>query len=411
MTVIFLLMGIILIICSMKIHKTWINPFTVLCMPYVFVVAMNKIYGENKGFYSIGENTLLIIGLGLISFFIGTMIISVRHSTSYSHTVLSDNSEPLYNYRIDAMANYSIFILVLGYIKLGSIVYTQGIYGLTQEGTLVAGLFGHLLFTIYPLQPLLLLYWLKNKKDVKFGMVVLFTALLLSASFVKYHIICFFVMCYLFLVLTVRKYFKKATVTLLVGVVALFIINYVVGFVSQNILNQVSRSFYSDHLWKYVAGAVINGDAFHDGVMGGNATVGYKLMTFLFALPNMFIQALTGNRLFPREGLRMISVSRIGEYSNVTDAISYMYPITGGFGQVIAFVIYYVILGLLMEMIFTYGVAKTEKLHISIATIFSFFLFFSFFGTFYINEMPWEIAIYSVVVVQLFSKNIRFRFR
>ena len=64
-----------------------------------------------------------------------------------------------------------------------------------------------------------------------------------------------------------------------------------------------------------------------------------------------------------------------------------------------------------MEMIFTYGVAKTEKLHISIATIFSFFLFFSFFGTFYINEMPWEIAIYSVVVVQLFSKNIRFRFR
>lgn len=410
MTVIFLIIGIALIFFSMKLHKTWINPFTVLCAPYIFVVGLNKIYGENNGFYAIGENALFIIGLGLISFFIGTMIISVRYSTSYAHFVFSDNSELIYNYRIDAMAKYSIFVLLLGYIKLGSIVYTQGIYGLSQEGTLVAGIVGHLLFTIYPLQPMLLLYWLKNKKEVKYGIIVVLTILLLFASFVKYHIICFCVMCYLFLVLTVRKYFKKATITLLVGVVALFIINYVAGFVAQNILNQVSRFFYMDHLWKYVAGAVINGDPFHKGIMGGDATVGYKMMSFIFAFPNMFIQALTGDRLFPREGLRLIPVSTIGEYSNVTDAISYMYPISGGASQVIAFVAYFLILGIVMEMIFTYGVARTENLHISIATIFSFFLFFSFFGTFYINEMPWEIAIYSVVIVKLFSNKIRFRF-
>ena len=405
----FAIFGLLFIYASRELHNTFINPFTVLCAPYMFVVVLNKILGERIGFYQIGNKTLFVIGGGLFSFFVGTLIASANSSKNLKNYVFADNSYKINSYNLKAMLYYSLFVTIVGLLKAVLIIRTMGFSGLTREGTLIAGLVGHLLFTAYPLQPFLLYYWLKNKEKVLYILAFVLFLLILFCSFVKYHIIGMIVICYLFVVITERKYLKTGAILLIAIVVAFFILNYVIDFISNNVYHQVHSSFYLFHLWKYLTGAVINGDLYYAGTLGGVASTGYKLMTFIMALPNMFIYAIIGKKLFPYESIRMTSVSYIGEESNVIDAISYMYSSKTGVVGVIGFLIVFVVFGIIMELLFLKNIFKENNLQIFISTLFAFFLFFSFFGTFYINSMPWEITVYSAIVPQLFNNNAKFR--
>jgi len=407
----FIIYGAISIYASRKLHNTFINPYTVLSAPYMFVVLLNKVWGEKIGFYPIGDMTLTVIGGGLICFFIGTLIASGRVSIILKNYVYPDNSQRLDNYRMKSMLYYSFVVTVISLLKALLIIRSMGFSGLTREGTLVAGLVGHLLLTAYPLQPFMFYYWLKNKKKVIYLISFLLFLVVLFCSFVKYHIIGMIVICYLFVVLTERKYLKKGAILLVALVVTLFILNYIVDFVSNNVYSRVQSSFYFNHFWKYLTGAVINGDRYYTGSIGGVAGIGYKLMTFLMALPNMFIFALTGKKVFPYESIRMTRVSYVGEYSNVIDAISYMYSSETGIIGVIGFGLFFVLFGIAMELLFLKNIFRVQNLQIFISTVVTFFLFFSFFGTFYINSMPWEIAIYSALIPQLFNNRAKIRFR
>ena len=401
----------LLILFSHHIHNTWICPFIVLCAPYVIIIAINELVGVRAGFFSISDNTLFVLMLGLFAFFIGTIAIYALRKTNVGLYMEEDRSYLLDNYETDLMLKYSLMVQLIGLMKLARLFLSYGLSGVAREGVLVSGIFGHLILSIFPLQPFLLLYWINNKKEKKYLLSVLLTGALLFASFVKYHIICFIVMCYLFLVITVRSFLKKGTVALVSFTGAFFFLNYLIDFFSQHVLHQVSQSFYLQHLWKYIAGAVINGETFLSGGMGGDASIGYKILTYICAVPNMFISLFSNKLLFPYVDCSLAAVSNIGEESNVVDAITYMYPISDSGLQVVCFILYHLAFGGIMELLFVQSIIKTDKLHIFLATVFSFFLFFSFFGTFYINSMPWEICIYSIVVVLMFDKKGKMRLK
>ena len=411
MWILFCLYCLILILISYRIHKTWINPFTVLSAPYIVVVSLNTAWGEKMGFFKIENNGLGVIAFGLSCFFIGTMFSAFTVSRKFATVIDSDHSDQIENYNLRSMLIYSMIVSSFGIAKVASIILRQGFLELTREGALVSGIFGHLLLSSYPLQPILLLHWIRNKKQKAYGMSVLMTAGLLFMSFVKYHVLSYIVVCFLFLVLTVKKYLRKGTVFLVVLTVGLFIINYILGFLASNVLSSVSNEYYMQHFWKYLVGAVVNGSTYLSGRMGGDASVAYKMMSFLFAFPNMFIQFLTSKRVFDYIGCQYSLVSYIGEGSNVVDAITYMYPVRGEVFEVIQFAFYHLIFGALLESIFILDVFRTTRLHISAAVIFTFFLFFSFFGTFYINSAPWEICVYSIFFVELFNKKARIKLK
>ena len=397
----------LLIIVSKIINNTYINPFSVLCTPYLVVVIANKLIGEKMGFFAIGDKTLFVVGLGLVSFFFGCCIISVYRSPIFHTNIREDNSFKLENYRIRAILYYCSLITAIGVIKALYLFLTMGIAGLTREGALVSGVVGHLLFTVYPLQPILLYYWLKNRSRTIYLLTYLAFLLIIFCSSVKYHVIGIVVESYLFIALTERKYLKKGAMTMVLFTALLFAMNYVIDFINNNIYGKVNNSFYFNHFWKYMAGAVINGDRYFSGEIGGVVSVFYKLMSFVIALPNMFIYFITGEKLFVFEGIRMTSVSSIGESSNVVDAISYLYPIKENVTEIATFILIFIAFGAIMEMLFFNSVRKAGNLQVFPATIFTFFLFFSFFGTFYINSMPWEIAVYSGIIPVVFNKRTR----
>lgn len=392
------------------IHRSWINPFAVMSIPYIFIVSFNKLFGEGLGFFPITDESLFVIILGLMSVAVGILIVDVLSSRRFTLTVPNNQIAQLRNYNIDAMLYYSLGVEVLGVLKLSVIVFQFGLSGLVREGALVSGLFGHLLLSIYPIQPILLFAWFNNKRKLPYVGSVLLTAVLLFASFVKYHVISYVVTCFFFLVLSNRKYLKKGTVILITLAVAFFVTNYVIDFIVKQVFSSVSSSFYINHLWKYVAGAVINSDAYLSGAMGGGETIHYKALSFIFAFPNMFITKIATDPFFPHTGCSLVPVSIVGEESNVVDAITYMFTIDGDAISRFEFMLYYVFFGMIIEAIFVGALSHKGRLHTTLSTVLSFFVFFSFFGTFYVNSMPWEVCIYSVLITHLFDNTRGVRF-
>ena len=180
----------------------------------------------------------------------------------------------------------------------------------------------------------------------------------------------------------------------------------VLDFLMTGVFGQTSIDFYINHLWVYCSGSLIYDNyVFTTGVNVGMSMF-EKLAIFLFALPNMFLSKIFGKRFFPYSIMGFERVGSVeGQASNVTDAFGYIYPSLGGAADVIAFYVLIFAVGVLFSLI--YFNCKKQRYRFSplMSNFLTFFIFLSFFGTFYVLSGPWEILVWSIIVPLFFLRK------
>ena len=159
------------------------------------------------------------------------------------------------------------------------------------------------------------------------------------------------------------------------------------------------------HFWKYFSGSVIYSNYNFTSGISVDVDMGTKFMTFLCALPNMFL-SLFDDPLFPYKLLPMLPVSNFGEESNVVDAVGYLFPSKAGDTEFFLFYVLMCFLGFLFAFLYKkHNNINRNYFDTFLSNLMCYFLFFSFFGTFYVNSAPWEMLVWSLVLPKFFIKR------
>ena len=404
MTIIFLALIGGLIAASLLYTHSVYNLFTVLAAPYFFLVLLNQFVATPRfGFFSISDDTLVMLMEGLSAFFVGS-ILFWKNSQDAGQASFDEKAE---RYNMRAL---TVFVFVCGtvcFAQSSLVLLRQGVSLDRFEETtssLSGGLLSHLKLMALSVVPITLWHGVRKRSFVALlGTILVFLSVFLS--FTKYNIICPVAASIIFVGLSDERLAKRSLVALLALPIALFMLNYFVGFYLRNIQANVSGSFYGNHLWTYLAGSLIYDNyIFTSGIRVGMGAV-EKLMTFVFAFPNMFLNKLLGVRFFPHEKQAFLFVSNT-ERSNVVDAIGYLYPSYGNGFDVVEFIVVMLFIGLL----FSAGVRimlrhSADRFNTTLPFFLAEFVLMSFFGTFYINSGPWEQLIYCAIVPNLFLNN------
>lgn len=379
----------------------WVNLISVFMGPYIPLVFLNNFFVYKNGFDKINDDVLVMILTSFIVFFSGSLLFKVKKNSTNKE---EDNVSKLSRYDFKKMRTFLIFIGLIGIVKI-IILYLQGSFSSNiddVEGVMGGGAIGHLLLASYSLLPIYFMYWTYNRK-LTILMPIILIMIVTFSSFVKYNIIGLFVSFFLFLALYRKSVLKRSLLILVSFVGVVFYVNYAISFVLVG--NDMTTQFILNHFWMYIAGSLIYDNyIFLYGIRPGIG-VFYKLGTFIFALPNMFLEKTFDFKLFPHVRQEDLSISDFGETSNVVDAIGYLYPSKCDVLEVIIFYVILFILGALMAYIYKKHMKSSKYYDVFIVNFLCYFVFFSFFGTFYINSAPWEILIYSIFIPKLFIKN------
>ena len=405
MTMIFIIFSSLMIIYQYKREKNIINLISILMAPYVIIVLFNNFLFCKMGFYKIEDEPLFMILSAFIVFFVGSWVAA---KTTKRTVVSEKNTEfQLVKYNLKKIKRFLWIIAIASFVK---IIYGLRIGEIFNEGYMGGGILGHLLLLSYSLVPIVFLYWTYNKKKVSCLILVLFYLIISFSSFIKYNVISLVVIIFLYLTMARKSLVKKAVILLVSFVMILFVLNYAIGFYAQQVRN-VPSTFYLNHFWTYCAGALINANTRFVGTIGKDISVIHKLMIYFFALPNMFLNKL-GMQLFPWDGaldFTNYQISITGNYSNVVDAVTRLYPNNRDLLEVLIF--YVVVFGVGFFFMRLYSRWKRKELSPSLPIFLTYFVFLSFFGTFYMLPGPWETLVWSLFIPKLFENKKRVDFK
>lgn len=409
-TFFFVIIIAILIIWSVRIAKSILNVFSVLSIPYLLIVPINNLLISNYGFFEISSQTLLMLSIGLVCFFIGfAMANKINPLTRNSH-VMQQIDLKIFNMR--HILRYVLFVEALTIMRFMYIILTNGISFITTEmyeGILTRGPMGHLLLSIYPLIPIIFFYWLKNKKKWGYLIATLIGVFVLFLTLVKYHVIGMLVLLYFFSIMNDKSYLRKGSISIVIIVLSCFIGNYLFQFTINDTAYKVDNSYYFQHLWNYISGSLIYDNYIFTNGLRIGTDIFYKLGTFICAPINMFLN-IANITLFPHERQDFRFVSNTGEQGNVCDAIGYLYPSRGFNEDIMMFIIVLVFIGFIVTSVYNklWKSANRQNFVVTICVLLTFFVFFSFFGTFYVTPVPWEILFWSYFSLRIFKKKAKY---
>lgn len=401
MTVIFLIITISMVIYQYRREKNWVNLISLFIGPYIPLVFLNNFFIYKDGFYVISDKVLIMLLSAFILFFCGTLFFKPTHNK-----IVADNNYKilLQRYNFKRMTLFLSFISLCGLVKI-IFMYRSGAFDASNfddsEGIMGEGPVGHLLLMSYSVLPIYVLNIIENKKWIYFSPVfVIF--LVTFCTFIKYNIIGVFVTMFIFFAIHRKDLLKRAVAGLLGFVGVAFWGNYAISFALAG--NELEAKFMYGHFWKYLCGSLIYDNyIFESGVRPGIDS-GYKLMTFLCALPNMFISKFFDTSFYPhiRQGENYIC--DFGEWSNVVDAIGYLYPSKCGFFAILFWGIAIFFIGIYFSYLYKKHIRIYDRFDMFIVVFLCYFVFFSFFGTFYVNSSPWEILVYSIFIPNIFFR-------
>lgn len=392
-----------MIIQKRRQEGNWVNLISILMAPYVILVFLNNFFVYRIGFYKVDDKVLLMLLYAFLMFYMGASLFNIKKG----HIVKENNTEAKFSfYNIKRMTYFLYFVGIAGLIRLFTL-YRSGLFsaGNTNdaEGIMGNGPIGHLVLSSYAVFPIIFLYWTYNKRSWFHLCPLLMIALITFSTLIKYNIVGLIVSTFLFVLIYRKSLLKYALVTLVSLVLIVFIGNYAFTFFING--SNVDYTFYIGHFWTYACGSIIYDNyIFSSGIRVG-VDIFYKLGTFLFALPNMFIQKLTEEKLFSHERQDDLSTGDFGEDSNVVDAFGYLFPSKGHISEIVLYGILIFIVGAFFAYLYKKHMAENKYFDTFIANFLCLFVFFSFFGTFYINSNPWEIIVYSLIIPKLFVKK------
>ena len=409
---------IVIMILSIEyyINRRVINIPSVLSFPYLVIILLNNLIMYRLGFDKISESVIYMISMGLFFFFLGSLIVDFGKRVSRTGNIreYEQNKNKLHYYKIGSMCKYTAFVEIIVITRLLLIISSHGLSYLSStafEGVLITGVLGHLFLTIYATIPIIFYYWLNDKRKLHYLLLYLIGILLLFLTFVKYHVIGAIVLTFLFVCLEDKTYLRKGSILLILATVLLFVGNYLLGFALHGTVRIVNNMYYIRHLWGYIAGSLIyDNEIFTTGVRVGTS-IFYKLGSFVFTPINVFLNAFLGYRITPHVGQPFILLGSNGERGNVVDALGYLYPSKEGWVEIAFYYLVILVFGMMFTHIYNQAIKKKNKLSTPVCVFMTFFIFFSFFGTFYVNLPPWEVLFWCVFMLCLFDKRIVVTFR
>ena len=405
--IIFILFTGLMIIVQARRERNYINLISLLMGPYFIIVPLNNLLFSRYGFYTISDEVLWMLLSTFVAFFIGSIFVTPNKAPVIYEV---DNEKRFDKYNINAMANLEIIIGIIGLIKLLFLVRSGGFSGSMfseSEGVMGNGIVGHLLLVSYSVLPIIFLYWVEHKENVRCLIATILIIGVTFTTFVKYNVIGVVVSIFIFTTIYKKSILRRALIIMLSIVAIIFVANYFIGFYVRG--TSAQSSFYLNHLWGYTAGSTIyDNNLFIEGF--DNKLLIEKMMIFIMAFPNMFITKLFGGEgIFIHTGKPFRLISIFGENSNVTDAIGYLFPANGDIMEKIFFYMLIMILGFIFSRSYMRSKAKADYFNTYMCNMLTYFIFFSFFGTFYVFAGPWEILIYSLIVPSLFLKGTNLR--
>ena len=402
MIFVFLFVSGVLVILQAYREKNIGNMLSFLIVPYIILVFINNFVMYRYSYYKISDDVLLMLTGAFVCFFIGMCLFS----TNSAYVICeSDNNNRLQFYNIEKMVKYLYIVGTFATIKLIVLL----IKGNITSGEMGSGIVGHLLLSCYAVVPIVFLYWTYNKKKLNCLISVCLIAAMNFSTFVKYNFISLVVCLFIFILIYKKSALKKSCLLLIAIVVFAFFSNYIIGFILEGVLSNVSSDFYFNHLWNYCSGSLIYDNYIFSTGLNVGMGIFEKLACFIFALPNMFFNVIIGKTFFSYPAMPSQYIgNQYGQRSNVTDAIGYMFPSKGGVLEIIGFLLFFVVIGMLFSIIYYKCKSRKNKFSPFLCNFLTFFCFLSFFGTFYINSGPWEILVWSIIVPYFFraKKNI-----
>lgn len=399
----------VLLYIDYKNAKSLVEPFGLIAIPYLIIIVVNNIFAVKLGFYKVSDKVIRMLLIALIMFFIGSRYIYIKRNLANETQEDIDNKikNKFASIKIKNYLIYTIVFEILISIRLIMIVFKNGIGWLsddTNEGYLMTGLLGHFLLSFYIVLPIILLYWLNNKKQIIYLVVTIIGVILLFSTFIKYHCIGIIVLMFLFVVSENKKYLKNGTIIMLFGVCCVFVANYVITFYMRKGLDDVDSTFYINHFWKYTAGSIINGNNIFTNGIFVKYNLFQKIGMCIFPLINMFMEKFFKFSFISKPSLKMMAVSKYGEYSNVIDFIGFMYPSKSGFIDFLAFACFMLFFGFICGMIFYFGKRNKKKFCMGTWIFLTFFCFLSFFSVYASLTNPWELLVMSYILPILLNK-------
>ena len=383
-----------------------LNTFTLLSLPYLLIILINKYYMASQGFDDVEPNTMKFLCLSFFIFWVGGML-SLFWQQFINHKKWKTNvNNSQYNYR--TMFYYVTVIGLIVFVQLFVIIKTHGLAYIGSEefsGRLLGGIVGKLMITTYPLAPILLYAWFEHKRSFHFFLAYMGILLLTFLTFVKYHIISLILITFIYLYFKKRKCALQSGLVFVIGIPLVFILNYLVSFKVRGIT--VDNSFYIQHLWNYVGGSIINdNNALNFGFRQGTSVM-YKLGIFILPLANMILSPI-GIELPHHEELAFSQIGTTGEMrTNVIDQFAYLFDSYKFGGRTFYFILIVLIFGILAEFFINkLRYPKNDGSLLFAACFATFFLVLGFFGTFYVQPVPWLWMIFSWLMPKLFKKKV-----
>ncbi len=408
MTIAFILIIGSILYCQYRIEGRLVNLYSILMSPYLFIVIFNNLFFFQFGFYQISDKTLTMLLASLLLFYIGGLPFILRKRKRKRTIVQEDrvSEEKLTHYNIK---NMTLLLYIIGIISIVRFyaLFRSGTFNSDTigdaEGMMKSGIVGHLLNLSYVVPPpIVFLYWTYHKKQIYYLIPIILTFASTFFSLIKYNIISLFVILFIEICLYRPKLVKKSVLYLLVFTCFIFFANY---YTTSSIVGvEFSTEFYLGHFWKYVGGSLIVDNYIFDGYIPKSGNIWYTLMRYLSALPNMFL-SLFDVKIFPCESSLFYTVSEFGEDSNVTDAFGSLYRTTNNLSDSICYFLVIMLIGFIAATIYYKQEKYRQKFNIFLIVFLTYFIFFSFFGTFYILPTPWEILVYSAIIPNLFYRK------
>lgn len=404
---IFIIVSSFLIFLSYKENKTLINIISLLIFPYLIIIPINNLYFVNNGFFLIDNKTIIFLLLSMISYFIGSSLIV----NNYNIRTIDYQKSFIDIFNINLMTKTLYIISIVCSLRLILLIKNGNFNSLNfddTEGLMGHGPFGHILLIGYILTPFVFLYWTFSKK-IYYLLPVLLIIICSFSSLVKYHVIGLLLMIYLFIGLYNKRLILKGSFIAVILIFLIFIANYSLSFFILGA--EVEDNFYLSHFWKYAGGSIIYNNYLVEGSIQSNSSIIYKILTYIVALPNMFLSLLDVT-LFPKENyIQMLDLSHIGEQGNVVTAFGDLYPSNP---DLLSFITYFIIIafiGFFSKYIYIKRIKKSLiRPDIFIVVFLTFFVFLSFFGTYAGLPAPWELLIWSLIIPPLFYKKKTFKF-
>ena len=373
-----------------KIHGTFVSPASVFIWPMVFSILIVSTIGKALNFYQMKENELYIILLGLIFFFLGEILSDL--TIQQKRRNLRIHKINLTKGFVDISYKYFLFVIIFIFGKYLFVFYKYGIrnYIISDglSGSMSQGLSIHLALSVYPLVPIFLEKFIREKKKIK-TLVVLFFFVEMFFTFTKYHVIFLIVSSFLYIISIYPKYFLPLVLfTLFLAVIA-FSINYIVNFRANG--TSARLDFLLNHFINYLCGGMIY-TSVNDVEMSTDFF--HVVMAMIIPFPNLFLRFFFGVSFFPPINSDMIYLSPY-ERGNVINFISYIFHC----GNYVYGSIFFVMFSFIINTVILSNNGQTV-IRLFLLTILS----LSFFGNYFQLVIPWEILLWSGVISFLINK-------